>query len=263
MDLLGAHATFKGHVVPRLLAPSAELLLDALPEGAPGQRVLEVSAGLGTLTGALAVRLGCAEGRADLVVVAREDLMALPQVPPSVHFVRGNAERLPFQDRSFDVVVGNLTLGARAYDAARAAAMRRSLKPGGAVVLTTLLAGSFDEVFDVLTEVSEHEPDPKLRAAVTDARRELYEESELFGLLEEQGFAIEDSGEEERALWYDSGTEAAQDPLFFEALAATWLGGPPGKAVRDHAARFLDTYFERRRFAVRVRTSVVRGRAPA
>lgn len=262
MDVIGPQAVFREHVAPRVAAPSAELLLDAMPVVTRGQRILEVSAGTGILTSGLIERMRGSGAGAELVVVAREDLAALESAPESVRFVRANAERLPFLDGTFDVVAGNLALGARNYDAARMAAIQRSLKPGGVVVLTALLAGSFDEAFDVLTEVSEQKPDARLRAAVTDARSELYEEDELLALLTELGFSIDAWGEEERALWYPSGSAAVTDPLLFEALAQSWLGHAPDEDVRQEAARFLDTYFEGGRFAVRVRTGVVRALAP-
>lgn len=262
MDVLGPRAAFREHVAPRVEAPAAELLLEAMPALTAGQRVVEVSAGLGTLTAALMARMRASADPMDLVVVCREDLAALPDAHERVRWVRANGERLPFCDGTFDVVLGNLALGARAYDAARVAAMKRALRPGGALVLTTLLAGSFDEVLDVLTEVSEHAPDPRLRAAVTDARRELYEKDELTSLLAEQGFSVDVWGEEERALWYSSGSAAAADPLLFESLAQSWLGHGPEQGVRREAARILDTYFEGGRLAVRVRTGVVRAHAP-
>lgn len=261
MDLTGVSATFREHVAPRVLAPAAELLLDALPDVAPEQRWLEVSAGLGTLTHALVDRLRSSTPHARaLVVAAREDLAPLAGAPPFVRFVRAGAERLPFADGSFDVVVGNVPLGLRAYDGARLAAVRRALRPGGTVVLTALLSGSFEEVLDVLLEVSEHTADARLRAAVTDARREPYDEAALRGLLEEEGFTVEAFGVEERGLLYASGQAAASDPLLLEALVEGFLGARADERLRREVGRFVDTYFEGRGFAVRVCTGVVRAR---
>ncbi len=264
MDVIGPPATFREHVVPRLVVPGAELILDALPDLDGVRRVLEVSAGTGTLTAALAEKLA---GSAPLTVLAREDLAALPAVGEGVRFLRAGAERLPFRDACFDVVVANLALGARAYDAARVAAMRRALEPGGVLVLSALLGGSFDEIFDVLTEVAEHTPDARLLAGASDARRELYDPRELEALLRDQGLVVEAAGEQERALFYESGAAAAADPLLFDCLAESWLGSAPSEEVRREAARFLDTYLgggahAPEPFAVRVKTAVLRARLP-
>lgn len=261
MDLTGKSAAFLEHVCPRLLAPSAELLLDALPELPHGVRALEVGASVGVLSRALSRRLLDAEPKA-LVLLAREELGPLPDAPAFVSWVQGTAQRLPFADGGFDLVAGNLVLGARAYDAARVAAMRRVLAPGGAAVASVLLQGSFEEVLDVLLEVSEQLSDVRLRAAVMDARSQPYDEAALRELFEEQGFTLEAFGVEERAVLHGAATEAAADPLLFDGLADAWLRIALDERVAQEANRFLETYYGGEPLTVRVRTAVVRARAP-
>lgn len=261
MDLTGASAAFLEHVCPRLLAPAAELLVDALPALPRGARVLEVGASVGVLSRALIERLSPEEPKA-LVLLAREELGALAGAPAFVSFVQGTAQRLPFPDGSFDLVAGNLVLGARAYDAARVGAMRDALVPGGVALATVLLEGSFAEVLDVLLEVSEQLDDARLRAAVMDARNEPYDEPSLRALFEEQGLTLEAFGVEERAVAHGPASEAAADPLLFDGLADAWLRLALDEHAAAEAVRFLSTYYADAPLTVRVRTAVVRARAP-
>ena len=96
-----------------------------------GGRVLDVGAGSGALTGALAAVVG-----ADSVVAVDPDTDALELCRtrvPGVEAVLGTAERLPFGDGEFDAVLAQLVVGLL-DDAHRGVGeMRRVARPGGLV----------------------------------------------------------------------------------------------------------------------------------
>jgi ubiquinone/menaquinone biosynthesis C-methylase UbiE len=100
----------------------------------PGERVLDVGCGTGTLLQELAavpdVRLVGIDPSAEMLAIARGKL------PPTVSLVRGVAERLPLPDRAFDAVVSTNSFHyfRRPVEALRE--MRRVLVPGGRLVIT-------------------------------------------------------------------------------------------------------------------------------
>ncbi|HVY25041.1 MAG TPA: methyltransferase domain-containing protein [Polyangiaceae bacterium] len=118
------HYDRAGAFVPKLAADLIELLA---PE--PGQRVLDLGAGTGDLTQALA-----AAGARPLGLDASQAMVSeARRKHPNLDFVVGDGQELSF-DGEFDAVFSNATLHwmARAEDVARGVA--RALKPGGRFV---------------------------------------------------------------------------------------------------------------------------------
>lgn len=121
-------------MVPRLFVPWGELLLDQL-EIAPGEAVLDVACGPGSVTRLAADRVGAA-GRVtgcDLSPAMLAVAAAKPQMDggASIEYVEGPAERLPVRDGEFDVVTCQQGLQFFPDRRAALAEMRRALRPGG------------------------------------------------------------------------------------------------------------------------------------
>ena len=241
---------------PRLYGASAELLLDALPPLQPHSRFLEVCAGPGMLSRALAERIA---GLGRLIAIEEDAALArhLPAVRGRSARAVAAADRLPIAPGSFDVALGNLAVGDPAADGARLSELRRTLRPGGWLLLTAFLKGSFDELLDVLTEACEAESLPDARQALLDAREGLPEVEELKAALEVAGLPVVHLGVEERALFFSGGSAAFADPLVRELLVPSWLVDLelPERAW-DAAARAAETYLPGARFAVRLRTAI-------
>jgi SAM-dependent methyltransferase len=246
---------------PRLLVAAAELLLDALPPLQPQSRFLEVAAGPGHLARPLMDRIA---GLGALVATEADPSLAmhLPVVRGRAARVLAAPDRLPFAAGSFDVAIGNLLLGDPAEDHARLAELRRVLRPGGWLLVTALLSGSFDELLDVVTEACEAEGLPQATAALVEARRALPDGDAVAQALRDAELEVAHIGVEERALFFPDGAAAFADPLVQNVLVPSWLGELPPlpPAAWEAAARAADTYFGGR-LAVRVRTAVVTGRA--
>ncbi len=109
----------------------ADPLLDAAGVG-PSTTVLDVATGPGHIAAAAARRGASAIG----VDVAEGMLARARETHPEVVFLHGDAEALPFDDRSFDaVVVGFLLLHLGRPERA-VAEFERVLRPGGRIALT-------------------------------------------------------------------------------------------------------------------------------
>ena len=121
-----AYASFMG----RFAAPLAEQFVD-LVELEPGNRVLDVGCGPGTVTAVLARRLG-----SDHVAAVDPSPSFVPAVRerlPDVDVREGAAEDLPFADASFDVALCQLVVPFMADAVRGLSEMGRVVRHGGVV----------------------------------------------------------------------------------------------------------------------------------
>lgn len=104
-----------------------------------GHRLLEIGCSTGYLTGHF---LGRAERTVGLDINVRA-LAAARRRHPDVPAVCSEVERLPFADRSFDAIVMLEVLEHTGSDGAAIAEVRRVLKVGGTLILSTPHTGAF------------------------------------------------------------------------------------------------------------------------
>ena len=123
----GGYEDFFGRITVRAVEP----LLDAAGVRS-GTRVLDLASGPGHVAAAAAGR------GADVVGVdVAESMLALARrLHPQIDFRLGDAEALPFADRSFDAVVANFLMLHLGRPERCAAEFARVLVPGGRVALT-------------------------------------------------------------------------------------------------------------------------------
>jgi arsenite methyltransferase len=104
---------------------------------APGERVLDLGCGAGTDT-LVAVQMVGAHGHVTGIdmtpeMLAKARAAAAEMGVTNVEFVEGEAERLPFADGSFDVVVSNGVIDLIPDKDAVFAELNRTLAPGGRI----------------------------------------------------------------------------------------------------------------------------------
>jgi ubiquinone/menaquinone biosynthesis C-methylase UbiE len=132
---LGPAAVLEGRAKSRGYLEVVDRVVEAAhPQ--PGDRVLEVGSGTGAITRWMAAnRSQCSFTGVDVntyLLAEAEALASTSESGGSVEFKEGNAESLPFPDKSFDVVLSFTVLEELDVDQALAE-MRRVTKPGGRV----------------------------------------------------------------------------------------------------------------------------------
>jgi SAM-dependent methyltransferase len=134
-----AAENYQRFFVPAIAEPvSVPLLVAAALQ--PGERVLDLACGTGVIARRAAEQVGPAGAvtaidlSPDMIEVARAT--PAPAAPP-IDWHVGDAVSLPFPDGGYDVVLCQMGLMFMENRAAAVAEMRRVLKPGGRVVVST------------------------------------------------------------------------------------------------------------------------------
>lgn len=160
--------------------------------------------------------------------------------------------------------VGNVVFGS-SDDELLLQSIRKSLQKQAPFVCTTLLNGSFDEMFDILLEVFEQEERESLVGALRAARSRLPKEAEIVEKLVRSGLRKPSFTIEERSLFWASGAQALADPLVRDVLFPLWFShrSALSPSLVEAAEAMIDTYFAGIPFVVRIRTGVFTAYAPA
>jgi ubiquinone/menaquinone biosynthesis C-methylase UbiE len=184
-----AAENYEKYFVPVIGRPCA---LDLIREAGlrKGERVLDVACGTGTVTRLAAEQVGASgavsalDANAGMLAVAR----SLPSEIP-IKWYETVAESIPLPDQSFDVVLCGIGLQFFADKPAALREMRRVLKPGGRVHLSTPVPNAFFDVLDraVARHVSEE------ASAFVHAVFSLHDPRQMESLLTEAGFPVASS----------------------------------------------------------------------
>jgi len=152
----GMHYDNVSFAISDALAHAAQRL-----DAKPGERALDVATGTGwtarnvARTGAQVTGVDIAEGLLD----AARALSA--HIEPSIAFVHGDAEALPFEDGAFDGVISTFGVMFAANQEKAAAELARVCKPGGRLVVAAWVpGGAVDEFFGVIAKHSDAPPPP-------------------------------------------------------------------------------------------------------
>jgi len=126
-------------------------LLSRLPEDFSPQRWLDLGCGTGYFSRALAQRFAAAHGVA--LDIAEGMLEHARPLGGATHFIAGDAERLPLQDSTCDLIFSSLAVQWCADFASVLSEANRALKPGGIFAFASLCVGTLYELRDSWRQV--------------------------------------------------------------------------------------------------------------
>ncbi len=142
------HAEFQRDVGHRLLA--------RLPSSLVGAHVLDLGCGTGYFSQQLAMRgakVTCADLSADMLQQANVRC----QGQSKVDFQQADAEQLPFENHTFDIVFSSLALQWCDDLSVPLKEIKRVTKPGGSCLFSTLAEGSLFELANAWAEIDSYQ----------------------------------------------------------------------------------------------------------
>jgi len=259
-------AAYEAVVVPRFTRHFARMILEELPASVRGS-VLDLGCGTGHPTFELLPRL--MEG-AKLVAIDHDSgLLDLARrkswsaVGQRVFFKVEAAERLSFGDGVFDTVVANLLLDDFEDSSGAMREIHRVLAPGGRALLTRCLAGTFEEVLDMLDELGLKRELPTLSANVAQLRARNPTPQELVERARAAGFDDARVVTRELRLPYANSGELFADRLLAYVAMDEWRSaasegtGQDADEILREAEHALATYFGGHALSLRVHAGLL------
>jgi SAM-dependent methyltransferase len=230
-----AAEVYERELVPAIFGPWAPRVLDLVAPVA-GERVLDAACGTGVVARLAAGRVG-PDGRVVgldlnpgmLAVAARLPVQGAP-----ASWVQADAGRLPFGDRSFEVVCCQLGLQYVPDRAATLVEMARALAPGGRLAAMVWRSIDHSPGFALLAEALDRHVGPAA-GAIMRAPFGMDDEEALRGLVAAAGF--QEVGVDRRAGTVRFGS--ASEFLLAQG-AGSPLAGPIGAAGPDARAALLE-----------------------
>jgi ubiquinone/menaquinone biosynthesis C-methylase UbiE len=220
--------------VPLWSAPFGLKLLEVV-RMRRNMRALDVGSGLGFPVIELSQRLGptCQVYGIDPWVEANERARHKLSVweLANVKIVDGAAERLPFEDRHFDLVVSNNGTNNVDDEEVVYREIARVAKPGAQIVLTMNLPDTMKEFYDVYREVLKtremHDVMERLEAHIHERRKPL---SHTRASIERAGLQIVEIHHDSFLLRYTDGSAMLESPFIKLAFLEPWKEVlPPSK----------------------------------
>lgn len=216
------HAAFQRQV--------GQLLMNKLPRDLSGLEVLDLGCGTGYFTELLALR-GAKVTAFDLseamLIECQSRCANL-----SVNYVKGDAERLPFEAHSFDLIFSSLAMQWCTQLDGLMSSLVRVLKPQGQLVYSTLLDGSLIELQMAWQQVDSHS-----------------QHVNQFHLIEKLESAVAQSGAKdaqfntiEITLWYTSAMALMKD---LKGIGATHVSGRSHGLTKPKSLLQVDRAYQR------------------
>jgi len=244
---------------------AAEPLLRALPRR-PKTTALEYGCATGKLTRAVAERLD-----ADSRLTAVDPSPAMieiangePSLAPRVTFAAADLSPLPVPPGSCDLAYSNLALAELPKPAEAVAELARALKPGGKVMVTVPLRGSWAEFLDLYRDVLREHGKHDALASLQAYEKTLPDPTTATRWLETAGLANVSLETVRWELLFKSAREFFFAPIVELGPLPTWkqIAGGRGGEMQDvffFVKEAIETYFSGMVFSVTMVVGLLQG----
>jgi ubiquinone/menaquinone biosynthesis C-methylase UbiE len=226
--------------------------------------------------------VGCATGHVALEILRKTEdgrVIALDSHGPLLDVARRKAgdlshrriffrteqfkDRLSFADDVFNLAYSNARLHEFADPAVLVREFARITRPGGRVILTLPLRGTWDEFYDIYREVLTKHDKSDMLTKLEETIERLPTPDQAMGWLTDAGLQEADLEVEEFQLLFKSSREFFFAPVIEYGPLSTWKEiagrGEDMQQVFWHIKEAIDTYFAGRAFQVTVKAACLRG----
>jgi ubiquinone/menaquinone biosynthesis C-methylase UbiE len=235
---------------------------------------------------AMVLDVGCGTGYPALELIKRMDglgrIIAIDPIGPLLDVARKKAgdmagkriffrseppvAKLAFADDVYDLVISNLGL-LLLDDAARAAKeFARVTKPGGRVLVTIPLAGTYNEFYDIYREVLTKNDQEEVLVRLEQHIARTPDAERAARWFEDAGLGSIDIEVEQFSLLFKSSREFFFAPLIEFGPLAEWKDiagkGQEMQEIFWHIKEAIDAYFANRAFEITVKAGCFRATKP-
>lgn len=256
-------------VVPRYSQHFGRLIVREVLPGTRA-RILDVGCGTGHPAFDLLKRL---DDGGRIVAIDRDPALvdlartrALGEAGRRIFFKTESVESLSFGDDVFEAVIGNLVLGSMDRPGEALSEMRRVLTPGGRLLLTRALAGTFEEILDMFREVALRRDQPSVAHRVEIVAARYPAPSAVVAQVRAAGFEEVRVESETFKIPFRDAHELFEDALIrFVALSEwRWIAGfeTGGERLMQEVEKSLDTYFGGGPLSLTVHAGIIKARRP-
>ncbi|QQR89475.1 MAG: methyltransferase domain-containing protein [Myxococcales bacterium] len=263
-------AEFDTLVAPRYILRIGASILDKIEAGS-NESILDLACRTGSLTLELLKRLGpkariiALESDPELLGIARSK--APKETGRRLFFgALSHPDQWRFEEEVFSTIVANLAFDELPSPEEDFRRIYRTLKNGGRIIVTRLCSGSFQEVLDMLRELSHEENNSRLTHR-TETIAERYVNKEQFvDFFKALGFEISDVKEHEFSLSFDRPSDLFSDPVVRRVALQEWKW--ISEVSRDADTLFLNleqrlkAYFEGQTIPLTLRFITLEAKKP-
>lgn len=220
----------------------AENLIDGID--CKNKIVLDIGCGTGLLAQRAfekgAAKVVCVDFSQHMLDQCRKKFKTLGYPPEKILFKQADADNLPFENNTFDLVVSGMVFGLVVDQEKMLAEMYRVTRSGGRIALSTHGPGWYYEIVQTMLECMLRNFFFTMRGSSTGIECWFLTQEILRRMLEKSGFTTIGTKQDKGSISFTNGGDVWD---FFAACSSAWFLELFKNEERDHAAQTLRNYF--------------------
>lgn len=264
MDL----TTYESVIAPRYTGRIGKSFVEKFNHGA-NETILDLACRTGNVTVELLHRLGpkgriiALDNDPEMLNLARTKVRQ--EAGKRIFFATSTPiDQWHFEDEVFTSVIGNLAFDELVDSETTLKGIPRVLTPGGRLLITRLLRGSFQEVLDMFKEVALAHHEEKVLQRIATIHERYVEESTYAAFFEHLGFDEVTVESMEFSLSFPTGSDVFSDPLVHHIVFKEWewisQASSQPEQLLSQVQNTLETYFAGQSVPLTLRYGLLQGR---